>query len=88
MVIPSVDDAAGNAPRIDHLVEKPAPRDAPSTLGVVGRYLLTPRIIRSRTEVRSLAGFVAGVAVLWSLGRLLDGARAVAALRRREVVGD
>jgi UTP--glucose-1-phosphate uridylyltransferase len=30
--------------RIKHIVEKPKPEDAPSTLGVVGRYLLTPRI--------------------------------------------
>ncbi|HET7921503.1 MAG TPA: UTP--glucose-1-phosphate uridylyltransferase GalU [Gammaproteobacteria bacterium] len=30
--------------RIKHIVEKPKPADAPSTLGVVGRYLLTPGI--------------------------------------------
>ncbi|HET7649089.1 MAG TPA: UTP--glucose-1-phosphate uridylyltransferase GalU [Gammaproteobacteria bacterium] len=30
--------------QIKHIVEKPKPKDAPSTLGVVGRYLLTPRI--------------------------------------------
>jgi UTP--glucose-1-phosphate uridylyltransferase len=30
--------------RISAIVEKPAPEVAPSTLGVVGRYLLTPRI--------------------------------------------
>lgn len=30
--------------KIKHIVEKPKPADAPSTLGVVGRYLLTPRI--------------------------------------------
>lgn len=29
---------------IEHIVEKPAPAQAPSTLGVVGRYALTPRI--------------------------------------------
>lgn len=29
---------------IKHVVEKPKPNEAPSTLGVVGRYLLTPRI--------------------------------------------
>lgn len=32
--------------RIKHIVEKPKPADAPSTLGVVGRYLLTPRIFQ------------------------------------------
>lgn len=30
--------------RIEGIVEKPAPDKAPSTLGVVGRYILTPRI--------------------------------------------
>ena len=30
--------------RIEAIVEKPQPEDAPSTLGVVGRYILTPRI--------------------------------------------
>ena len=30
--------------RVESIVEKPLPADAPSTLGVVGRYLLTPRI--------------------------------------------
>ncbi len=30
--------------RVERIVEKPAPDVAPSTLGVVGRYILTPRI--------------------------------------------
>jgi UTP--glucose-1-phosphate uridylyltransferase len=29
-----------------NLVEKPAPKDAPSNLGIVGRYILTPEIFR------------------------------------------
>ncbi|WP_448510645.1 UTP--glucose-1-phosphate uridylyltransferase GalU [Immundisolibacter sp.] len=29
---------------VDDIVEKPAPQDAPSNLGVVGRYVLTPRV--------------------------------------------
>jgi UTP--glucose-1-phosphate uridylyltransferase len=36
--------AVDNALRIQEIVEKPAPADAPSTLAVVGRYLLTPRV--------------------------------------------
>lgn len=31
--------------RVQEIVEKPAPADAPSNLGVVGRYILTPRIM-------------------------------------------
>jgi UTP--glucose-1-phosphate uridylyltransferase len=30
--------------QIDRIVEKPAPEDAPSRLGVAGRYILTPRV--------------------------------------------
>lgn len=37
-------DAAAAVTRILAIVEKPAPADAPSTLGVVGRYVLTPAI--------------------------------------------
>jgi len=38
--------------RIEAIVEKPKPQEAPSTLGVVGRYILTPRIFEllERTE--------------------------------------
>ncbi|MDR3220702.1 MAG: UTP--glucose-1-phosphate uridylyltransferase GalU [Candidatus Accumulibacter sp.] len=32
--------------RIEAIVEKPTPEEAPSTLGVVGRYILTPRIFQ------------------------------------------
>ena len=30
--------------RVDKMVEKPAPEDAPSNLAVIGRYILTPDI--------------------------------------------
>src|SRR5262249_44493450 len=30
--------------RIDNMVEKPAPRQAPSNLAIIGRYILTPAI--------------------------------------------
>ncbi len=36
--------AVDDANRLLEIVEKPEPADAPSNLGVVGRYLLTPRI--------------------------------------------
>jgi UTP--glucose-1-phosphate uridylyltransferase len=32
------------------LVEKPSPEDAPSDLAVVGRYILTPNIMRSQAH--------------------------------------
>lgn len=36
--------------RVTHIVEKPAPEHAPSNLGVVGRYILTPRIFQMLEE--------------------------------------
>ena len=38
------EEASRSPHRIGGIVEKPAPDKAPSTLGVVGRYILTPRI--------------------------------------------
>ncbi len=37
-------DPKADATQVHGIVEKPAPADAPSTLGVVGRYVLTPAI--------------------------------------------
>ncbi|MBA4141623.1 MAG: UTP--glucose-1-phosphate uridylyltransferase GalU [Nitrosospira sp.] len=41
---------------ITGLVEKPQPENAPSTLGVVGRYILTPKIFRHLEKVEAGAG--------------------------------
>ena len=38
------------------IVEKPQPEDAPSTLGVVGRYILSPRIFHFLENLRRGAG--------------------------------
>jgi UTP--glucose-1-phosphate uridylyltransferase len=42
--IVATDHFAGRQGTITAIVEKPAPEDAPSTLAVVGRYVLSPRI--------------------------------------------
>ena len=42
--------------RINGIVEKPEPTAAPSTLGVVGRYLLTPRIFHHLQRAKPGAG--------------------------------
>lgn len=42
--------------RIRHMVEKPAPADAPSNLGVVGRYVLPPRIFELLEQTTEGAG--------------------------------
>jgi len=42
--------------KMSGIVEKPQPADAPSTLGVVGRYILTPRIFEHLENVQAGAG--------------------------------
>ncbi|WP_354446818.1 UTP--glucose-1-phosphate uridylyltransferase GalU [Ottowia thiooxydans] len=41
---------------IEQIVEKPAPADAPSRMGVAGRYILTPRIFDEIRNLRPGAG--------------------------------
>ncbi len=49
-------DNRGYAP-VEAIVEKPAPEDAPSTLGVAGRYILSPGIFQSiRSQPRGVGG--------------------------------
>ena len=42
--------------RVNAIVEKPKPEEAPSTLGVVGRYILTPRIFHHIEHLKPGAG--------------------------------
>ena len=42
--------------KMSGIVEKPAPEDAPSNLGVVGRYILTPRIFDHIRDLKPGAG--------------------------------
>ncbi|MCU7906417.1 MAG: UTP--glucose-1-phosphate uridylyltransferase GalU [Candidatus Thiodiazotropha sp. (ex Epidulcina cf. delphinae)] len=42
--IVEIEDDDGQTANVTSIVEKPKPEDAPSNLGVVGRYILTPRI--------------------------------------------
>ena len=42
--------------KIDSIVEKPAPEDAPSNLAVVGRYILTPKIFKMLATTGKGAG--------------------------------
>jgi UTP--glucose-1-phosphate uridylyltransferase len=45
-----------NIEQVSAIVEKPEPKDAPSTLAVVGRYILTPRIFHHLNHVKPGAG--------------------------------
>jgi UTP--glucose-1-phosphate uridylyltransferase len=42
--------------KVSSIVEKPKPENAPSTLGVVGRYILTPRIFHHIENIKPGAG--------------------------------
>lgn len=42
--------------QVSAIIEKPDPKDAPSTLGVVGRYILTPRIFHHLNQIQPGAG--------------------------------
>ncbi|MDO8262228.1 MAG: UTP--glucose-1-phosphate uridylyltransferase GalU [Gallionella sp.] len=50
--VPLTDDLE----QVKAIVEKPKPEDAPSTLAVVGRYILTPRIFHYLEKVQAGAG--------------------------------
>jgi UTP--glucose-1-phosphate uridylyltransferase len=54
--IVQVDSQSDRLARVQRIVEKPAPSEAPSTLGVVGRYILSPRIFDKLVNVGRGAG--------------------------------
>jgi UTP--glucose-1-phosphate uridylyltransferase len=51
-----VDGGDGRLWKIDRLVEKPAPGDAPSNLAIIGRYVLTPKIFDKLEQTARGAG--------------------------------
>jgi UTP--glucose-1-phosphate uridylyltransferase len=54
--IVTIDRMADDLARIHSIVEKPRPAEAPSNLGVIGRYVLTPRIFDLLAEIAPGAG--------------------------------
>jgi len=52
----AVDPRSGDLARVTAIVEKPEPQAAPSTLAVVGRYILTPQIFGHLDKRQSGAG--------------------------------
>ena len=62
--------AGRNLIRLEKIVEKPAPEDAPSRMGVAGRYILTPRIFQ---EIRNQPTGVGGeIQLTDAISRLLS----------------
>jgi UTP--glucose-1-phosphate uridylyltransferase len=51
-----VDAVSGDVFRLRSVVEKPSPDEAPSTLAVIGRYVLTPRIFDALDRIEPGAG--------------------------------
>ena len=49
-------DFDGRLYRIENMVEKPSPRQAPSNLAIIGRYILTPAIFRELAATRPGTG--------------------------------
>jgi UTP--glucose-1-phosphate uridylyltransferase len=49
---------AENGPilNVTSMVEKPAPKDAPSNLAVIGRYILTPKVLTNLNKIKQGAG--------------------------------
>ena len=66
---------AGRVYRMSDIVEKPRPDEAPSTLGVVGRYILKPRIFHCLENIDAGAGgeiqLTDGIAALLQEERIL-----------------
>jgi UTP--glucose-1-phosphate uridylyltransferase len=54
--IVTIDEMKGDTARIHSIVEKPKPKDAPSNLAVIGRYVLTSRIFELLSRVTPGAG--------------------------------
>ncbi|MGH8747472.1 MAG: UTP--glucose-1-phosphate uridylyltransferase, partial [Burkholderiales bacterium] len=73
--IVSVDAPEAELSRIRAIVEKPSPTEAPSTLAVVGRYVLTPRIFDLLAQAKPGSGaeiqLTDGIAALLGEERIL-----------------
>ena len=67
--IVSADRVSERLSKMSAIVEKPKPEDAPSTLGVVGRYVLSPRIFHYLENLRPGAG--REIQLTDAIGRLL-----------------
>jgi UTP--glucose-1-phosphate uridylyltransferase len=52
----SVEEDMGAIIRVNGMVEKPKPEDAPSNLAVIGRYILTPAILNNLNRMKQGAG--------------------------------
>jgi len=66
-----VGDVDGDMVTVRGLVEKPAPEDAPSTLSIIGRYILQPEIFEFLAESKAGAG--GEIQLTDSMARMIGG---------------
>ena len=74
--IVSLEDAEARLGSIRAIVEKPEPAHAPSNLGVIGRYILTPAIFRHLESAR--AGMGGEIQLTDAIGQLIGEERVLA----------
>jgi UTP--glucose-1-phosphate uridylyltransferase len=63
-------DAGAHLIRIERIVEKPQPQDAPSRIGIAGRYILTPRIFEEIRRQKPGSG--GEIQLTDAIARLMD----------------
>lgn len=51
-----IDEDRGDMVKIKGMVEKPKPEEAPSNLAVIGRYVLSPNVLRNLNQLKSGSG--------------------------------
>ncbi len=51
-----VEEDMGDLVKVKGMVEKPSPEDAPSNLAVIGRYILTPKVMSNISKLKDGAG--------------------------------
>lgn len=51
-----VGEVNGSVIKVKGMVEKPQPQDAPSNLAVIGRYILTPKVLANLNRIKQGAG--------------------------------
>jgi UTP--glucose-1-phosphate uridylyltransferase len=74
--IVTIDKMQGDTARIHSIVEKPKPEDAPSNLAVIGRYVLTSRVLELLSQVAPGAG--GEIQLTDGISQLLDEERTLA----------
>ncbi len=74
-----VESTAGSTMRVRAMVEKPKREVAPSNLAVIGRYILSPQVLRNLEDVEAGAG--GEIQLTDAIAAEIDAGRPVSALR-------